>query len=95
MITLQNQGETCYLSGSLEQQDVILLWPKRHELIQPNIAVLDLSSLHYSDSAGVAFILELWRLSHAGGHTLRLTSASEQLSKLIALYDLQACFDNK
>ncbi|KFZ38870.1 phospholipid ABC transporter [Shewanella mangrovi] len=83
------QGNTCRLMGRLSQQDVKDLWPQRQSLVADNIQVLDLSALEYVDSAGMAFLMEL--LSQAKG-TLVLKAPSEQVKKLVSLYDLEAFF---
>ncbi|MCL1038594.1 STAS domain-containing protein [Shewanella corallii] len=93
MIEFNAEANTCRVSGTLDQQDVVSLWPDRHKLLSPQIDRLDLSALSYSDSAGIAFLLALWRLHRQSGHTLTLTAPSEQVARLIALYDLQACFE--
>ncbi|QSX34111.1 STAS domain-containing protein [Shewanella avicenniae] len=83
------QGNTCRLRGRLSQQDVKQLWPERHSLVADNIQQLDLSELEYVDSAGMAFLMEL--LSQSNG-MLVLKAPSEQVKKLVSLYDLETFF---
>ena len=93
MIEFVAQGQVCQLIGELSTEDVSRLWPKRQTLLAPEVTVLELSQLHYSDSAGIAFILALWQQHQQAGRTLALRAPSPQVGKLIALYDLQACFE--
>ena len=93
MIEFKASGSTCNVSGTLNQQDVVSLWAQRHTLIDKDIKTLDLSDLSYSDSAGIAFLLALWRMHKQSGQVLALSAPSEQVARLIALYDLQACFE--
>ncbi|QFU24485.1 STAS domain-containing protein [Shewanella eurypsychrophilus] len=85
-------GAICRITGSLSQQEVVKLWDERKRLVDKGAKVLDLSGLTYSDSAGIAFLLELISLAKKQGRVLTLSSASIQLSKLIALYDLELFF---
>lgn len=93
MISIQTQGNTCYIAGTLIGDDVIALWPKRHGLIPPEIDNLVLTELSHSDSAGVAFLLALWRQAKQSGRRVTLSSPSSQLRKLINLYGLKSFFD--
>lgn len=86
---VEPKGTTCFISGRLGQEDVIRLWPQRSSLIADDIQVLELSALEYVDSAGMAFLMEL--LSQANGE-LVLKAPSEQVRKLVSLYDLEAFF---
>lgn len=92
MIEFLQQDTVCHLKGRLSQTQVIALWPQRHSLLSPQTQVLSLSGLEYSDSAGVAFLLAL-----VSEHKtpLALSSASQQLKKLIDLYDLQSFFSEE
>ena len=83
------KGTTCFISGRLGQEEVKRLWPQRSSLIADDIEVLELSALEYVDSAGMAFLMEL--LSQANGE-LVLKAPSEQVRKLVSLYDLEAFF---
>lgn len=94
MITLRHNGETCYISGSLQLEDIAGLWPRRQQLLTAETRYLDLSELNYSDSAGLAFLLQLWQQTTATDTQVRLIAPSEQLCRLIALYNLQAFFSS-
>lgn len=89
MVEFVQQGGVCHLKGRLSQSQVVALWPQRQNLLDPQTQVLSLSELQYSDSAGMAFLLALVREHHI---PLALCSASEQLRKLIDLYQLQSFF---
>lgn len=89
MVEFVQQGKICHLKGRLSQEQVVALWPQRQSLLSQDTQMLSLSELEYSDSAGVAFLLALVR-QH--GTSLQLCSASDQLKKLIDLYDLQSFF---
>ncbi|PIW58734.1 STAS domain-containing protein [Shewanella sp. CG12_big_fil_rev_8_21_14_0_65_47_15] len=89
MVEFVQQGRVCHIKGRLSQTQVIALWPQRQNLLEKQTQELSLSGLEYSDSAGVAFLLALVR---AHNSPLTLCLASEQLKKLIDLYDLQSFF---
>ncbi|NRD75497.1 STAS domain-containing protein [Shewanella sp. VB17] len=86
------QGAVCHIKGRLSQVEVPALWRQRRSLLAEDIEVIDLSALVYTDSAGIAFILELMSLAKAEKRTLFFVSPSEQISKLIDLYDLECFF---
>lgn len=92
MPTFTQQGEVCHISGHLNQNDVIDLWPKKAALLAVNTQVLDLSQLAFSDSAGMAFIFELVSIAAKQGQKLTLKAPAEQVKKLIQLYDLKDFF---
>jgi|OM-RGC.v1.031045897 phospholipid transport system transporter-binding protein len=93
VIEFTQQGDACAIQGSLGQQQVIELWPKRRKLFNSDTQALDVSGITYVDSAGVALLLELARLSHKGSPKRKmprmLTNPSKHLSKMIELYDLE------
>lgn len=88
-------GVVCRVSGRLSQVEVVKLWSERDTLVSKSIQVIDLSALSYSDSAGVAFLLELVSLAKSESRKLVLTSPSTQLLKLIGLYDLELFFSEE
>ena len=59
MIEFEQQGDICLFKGRLTQDEVIQLWPNRHQLFTESTQVVDLSALTYVDSAGVAMLLAL------------------------------------
>ncbi|AQS40266.1 putative NTP binding protein (contains STAS domain) [Shewanella psychrophila] len=95
MVEFNCEGSVCRLTGRLSQGDVVKLWGKRKRLLSDKIEVIELSALTYSDSAGIAFILELIALAKRERREITLSAASSQLSKLIALYDLEHFFDEE
>lgn len=96
MITFTQHDQRCIVSGRLTQDEVKQLWPKRHELFTASTQVVDLSALEYVDSAGVALLIALIKLDVASSQqpsALRqLVNPSDQLKKMIELYDLDAFF---
>ncbi|PHQ75750.1 MAG: phospholipid ABC transporter [Shewanella sp.] len=95
MVEFICEDSVCCISGRLSQGDVVKLWGKRKRLLSAKIKVINLSALSYSDSAGIAFILELIALAKREGREVTLSAASSQLAKLIALYDLEHFFDEE
>ncbi|WP_137225267.1 MULTISPECIES: lipid asymmetry maintenance protein MlaB [Shewanella] len=97
MITFNQQEQRCIVSGRLTQDEVKQLWPKRHELFTASTQVIDLSSLEYADSAGVALLVAFITLHVSDGHETsvlrQLVNPSDQLKKIIELYDLSAFFN--
>ncbi|MBV7316164.1 lipid asymmetry maintenance protein MlaB [Shewanella sp. NIFS-20-20] len=88
-------GDECVIRGRLTEKEVIELWPQRHQLIAEQALSLNLSELEYSDSAGVAFLIELWHLRSAQQRPLTWVAPSPQLSKLLSLYDLESQFHSR
>ncbi|WP_372870308.1 lipid asymmetry maintenance protein MlaB [Shewanella sp.] len=95
MISLSCNADCCELSGRLDHSVVCDLWPRLDSLIPAQATRLDLRQLSYSDSAGIAFLLELWQRARNRGQKLQLVSPSAQLGKLIALYDLEVFFEEE
>ncbi|MEI6860318.1 MAG: STAS domain-containing protein [Shewanella sp.] len=95
MVEFTDEGAVCHISGRLSQKDVVRLWSSRKHLLSQEVKVIDLSALSYSDSAGIAFIIELIALAKRERREITLRSASSQLSKLIALYNLDPFFDEE
>jgi phospholipid transport system transporter-binding protein len=95
MVDFIQQGAVCQISGRLSQAEVPALWQQRHSLLNKGVETIDLSTLSYSDSAGIAFILELMSLARAEKRSLSFVSPSKQLSKLIDLYDLELFFSEE
>ncbi|UCX06047.1 STAS domain-containing protein [Shewanella glacialimarina] len=98
MIQFDQQGNTCLVQGRLTQDEVILLWPNRHQLFTASTQVVDLSALTYVDSAGVAMLLALKGLvmseqdMSSGTISRILQHPAAQLQKMIELYDLHTFF---
>ena len=96
MINFSQQGECCVISGRLTQTEVAQLWPKRQQLFTDTTQVIDLSTLEYVDSAGVALLLALIRLNDSNNkgksEFRKLANPSEQLKQMIELYDLDTFF---
>jgi phospholipid transport system transporter-binding protein len=96
VITFNQHDQRCIVSGRLTQDEVKRLWPKRHELFTASTQVVDLSALEYVDSAGVALLIALIKLDVASSQQTsalrQLVNPSDQLKKMIELYDLDAFF---
>lgn len=92
MIDFICDGMECRITGRLSQDEVVRLWEQRQTLLPDNVNVINLSELIYSDSAGIAFILALISQAKRDNREIVVTSPSTQLSKLIALYDLELFF---
>ncbi|QUN06337.1 STAS domain-containing protein [Shewanella yunxiaonensis] len=90
MIEFKQQGDCCQVLGRLSQEDVKQLWSQRKTLVATGTRTLELSGLEYSDTAGVAFLMEL--LSQHPSE-LQLVAPSTQVKRLIDLYDLQDFFN--
>lgn len=89
MIEFKQLGDSCQLVGRLSQDDVKQLWGQRTQLVAAGTRTLDLHGLEYSDSAGIAFLMELLSQHPA---ELHLSAPSTQVKRLIDLYDLQGFF---
>ncbi|MFQ6372935.1 lipid asymmetry maintenance protein MlaB [Shewanella sp. YIC-542] len=89
MIEFKQQGDCCQLVGRLGQDDVKQLWAQRKQLLAEGTRTLDLQELSYSDSAGIAFLMELLSQQPT---TLQLSHPATQVKRLIDLYDLQDFF---
>lgn len=91
MATFSQEGDIFFIEGVLTQQRVKELWSTREQLIGQGVQYISLAKLAYCDSAGIAFIIELIGQYRAKQQQVYLCSASAQVAKLIALYDL-SCF---
>ncbi|MDB2386682.1 STAS domain-containing protein [Shewanella sp.] len=92
MASFQQQGNIGAVHGRLDQAAVINLWHNRQGLLTSETTLLNLADVEYCDSAGVAFLFELVNIFAKNERSLQLVSASEQLKKLIILYDLKDFF---
>jgi len=95
MADFTQSGLVCHVSGRLTQVEVAQLWPERRSLLAANTRILELSALNYSDSAGIAFILELVSLAKIQCREFEIVGAQAQLSKLIGLYGLELFFNDE
>lgn len=80
-------GSRLILRGELENETLLPLWAARAEAIQ-DISVLDLSALSRVDTGGLALIVHLYALAHAGGNPVQITGISDKLCGLAQLYNL-------
>ncbi|QSX29532.1 STAS domain-containing protein [Shewanella cyperi] len=95
MIEFICDGDSCRIRGRLDSAEVRRLSDQNGDLLAASTGCLDLSELEYSDSAGIAFLLELWQGAASRGQALTLVNPAPQISKLIALYDLDVFFNEK
>ncbi len=82
------EAQTLHLSGELDQETVLALWPQR-ETVMKQIDTIDVADLQRVDSAGLAFLVHLCQISRQQGITLGFTGISDKLHSLITLYNLQ------
>ncbi|GAA5194411.1 STAS domain-containing protein [Ferrimonas gelatinilytica] len=85
-LSVAREGETLALSGQLNQTSVMAHWPIPESWL--SCQRLSLAQVEEVDSAGLAFLIELTRLSEAG-RALAWQHCPKPLAKLMALYDLQ------
>ncbi|MCP1726476.1 phospholipid transport system transporter-binding protein [Natronospira proteinivora] len=89
-LALENVSEGRYrLSGELSFKTAEQALATGRDFPLAQSLCLDVSGLERVDSAGLAVILEWWRLSHLAGGSLSLEGPSEQLKKLIAISELE------
>jgi len=91
---LVRDGSTLRLSGPVTLNTVTPLTAQGRELLLelPAAATLDLSRVTRVDSAGVAMLVEFWRLRERLGRGLEFASIPTELRPLLQLYDLEDMF---
>jgi phospholipid transport system transporter-binding protein len=84
-------GSTLRLSGPVTLNTVAPLTARGRNLLAalPPAATLDLSRVTRVDSAGVAMLVEFWRLREREGGGLAFVSIPAELQPLLQLYDLE------
>lgn len=89
-------GSTLRLSGPVTRNTAGPLTAQGRSLLArlPPEATLDLSQVTRVDSAGVAMLVEFWRLREREGAHLAFVSMPAELQPLLQLYDLEAVFGN-
>nr|WP_296748056.1 STAS domain-containing protein [Thioalkalivibrio sp.] len=87
-------GSTLKLSGPVTLNTAGPLTVQGRLLLArlPPDATLDLSRVTRVDSAGVAMLVEFWRLRKLKGARLEFVSIPAELQPLLQLYDLEAVF---
>lgn len=87
-------GTVLRLSGPITLNTVTPLLARGRELLPrlPDETTLDLAGVTRIDSAGVAMLLEFWRLRSRGGARLEFAAIPEELRPLLQLYALEPVF---
>jgi phospholipid transport system transporter-binding protein len=86
----QVKGNSFQISGVLDRNSVPTLWSKRESLCcGEGLTTVDLSGLTRTDSAGVAFLFELFACHSRQGRQLNFTNAPDQLMRLVVVSDLE------
>lgn len=87
------QATTLSLSGPLTYATVqgLLLSLDRQALAERELDIVDLSAVSRVDSAGLALLVELWRLRqhHPAAAGLRFVGLPADIRPMLALYDLE------
>ncbi|GAA5218882.1 lipid asymmetry maintenance protein MlaB [Corallincola platygyrae] len=77
------------ITGVLDRNSVPTLWAKREGLCcGDGVTEVNLSKLDHCDSAGMAFLLELYVCHSRHGRELHFVNAPEQLMRLVEVSDL-------
>jgi phospholipid transport system transporter-binding protein len=83
-------GERSCVSGSLEFATVAALLPLGADAIaKGRAAVIDLSGVTASDSAGLALLIEWLSIAHTQQRALRYENLPSQLNQLAALSEVE------
>jgi len=92
--TLALDGAVLRLSGPVTLNTVAPLMARGHGLLPrlPEQATLDLSGVTRIDSAGVAMLVELWRLREREGRRLGFAAIPAELKPFLQLYALEPVF---
>jgi phospholipid transport system transporter-binding protein len=87
-------GASLRFTGPVTFATVAALMARGRDILAglPPSAAVDLSGVTRVDSAGVAMLVELWRLRAADGCSLRLESVPDDLRPLLQLYGLGELF---
>jgi phospholipid transport system transporter-binding protein len=89
---LQLDGTHARLSGALDRDAVVALWPQLQAL-PAGVSVLDLDAVTAVDSAGLALLAELSARARSAGRTLSLQGTPPGLAELGAAYRLAPSLD--
>jgi phospholipid transport system transporter-binding protein len=92
--TLVLDGDVLRLSGPVTLNTVTPLLDRGRGLLArlPVEATLDLSGVTRIDSAGVAMLVEFWRLCERGGARLDFAAIPAELQPFLQLYALEPVF---
>ncbi|MEM7020451.1 MAG: STAS domain-containing protein [Pseudomonadota bacterium] len=83
-----------HFSGDLSFQTVTSLLQEAARLQRDNVPeIADLSSVLRTDSAGLAFLLELMKMTQARGVTLQFRNLPQQLRNIAAISELTPLFE--
>lgn len=87
-------GSVLRLSGPVTLHTVTPLVTQARRLLarHPHMATLDLSGVTRIDSAGVALLVEVWRLRERTGGRLEFASLPDDLQPFLQLYSLEPVF---
>lgn len=87
---LTREGQVLRFAGPLTLSTVASLLTRGRQLLGdlPGNVTLDLSEVTRVDSAGVALLVELWRLREQTGGSLGFAGIPGALAPLLQLYDL-------
>lgn len=92
--SLALEGTVLRIAGPITFNSAGPLLARGRELLsrRPPPDTLDLANVSRIDSAGVALLVELWRLSALAGAPLGFTGIPQELMPLLQLYGLEAVF---
>lgn len=90
--TVRFDGARARISGPLDRDAVVALWPKLKSLPE-GVLQLDLKEVTQVDSAGVALLAEVAARARADGRTLVLKDTPTGFNELCAAYRLAPSLD--
>jgi phospholipid transport system transporter-binding protein len=84
------EGNTLFLEGVLDFDTVPALLPRLKSTLKPlNAVVIDLSAVTYTNSAGVALLLDMLRKSQAQKINITFNNIPQDMQDIITLSGLQ------
>lgn len=86
-LSWSRDGECLKLLGELDQDLLNPLWDARVEAMR-GVTCIDLHGVSRVDTAGVALLVHLVAQGKKQGGDIRITGVSENVSTLVALYNL-------
>ncbi|MFI8693036.1 MULTISPECIES: STAS domain-containing protein [Gammaproteobacteria] len=90
--TAQVDGSRVRLTGVLDRDAVVALWP-RLQALPDNVSQLDLAGVTRVDSAGLALLAEVTARARADGRTLVIHGTPDGFNELSAAYRLAPSLD--
>lgn len=91
-VDIQYSGATLYIAGTLDFASVAQICQAHYPLLDADqpISRIDLSGVHYANSAGVALLVEWLAMAQSAGRSLIFANLPEQMRSIIRVAALES-----